>query len=61
MGELGTTLLVIPAGYETLSLKVYTIMHYGVGKLTSALSVILILVTLVPVIFVGFFFKRRTP
>jgi iron(III) transport system permease protein len=49
MGELAAALLVMPAGCETLSIKIYTLMHYGVGRITSALSVILILVTLLPV------------
>lgn len=43
MGEVGMTLLVIPPGLETLSIKIYNLLHYGVGQLTSALCVILIL------------------
>lgn len=46
MGELGATLLLIPAGLGTLSLKIYTLMHYGAGPLVAALSVILILASL---------------
>jgi iron(III) transport system permease protein len=46
MGELGATLLVIPPGAGTLSLKIYTLMHYGAGPLVAALSIILILVSL---------------
>lgn len=42
MGELGTTLLVIPPGLGTLSLKIYTLMHYGSGPLVAALAIILI-------------------
>ncbi len=42
MGELGATLLVIPPGYGTVSLKIYTLMHYGAGPLVAALAVLLI-------------------
>lgn len=59
MGELSTTLLIIPAGSETLASKIFTLMHYGVGKLTSALCVILIFVTVVPVALLGFLFRKR--
>ncbi len=58
MSELATTLLVIPAGFETLSIKIYTLMHYGVGRLTSALCIILVLVTIIPVLFLGWIFKK---
>lgn len=41
-GELGATLLVIPPGYGTVSLKIYSLMHYGAGPLVAALALILI-------------------
>lgn len=46
-GELGATLLVIPPGSGTLSLKIYTLMHYGAGPLVAALALILIAVNLI--------------
>ncbi|WP_028579023.1 ABC transporter permease [Desulfogranum japonicum] len=46
MGELGATLLVIPPGLSTASLKIYTLMHYGAGSLVAALSLILMFTTL---------------
>jgi iron(III) transport system permease protein len=46
MGELGATLLVIPPGEGTVSLKIYTLMHYGAGPLVAALAIILIAVNL---------------
>ncbi|MBF0479033.1 MAG: iron ABC transporter permease [Candidatus Omnitrophica bacterium] len=52
MGELGMTLLVVPPGYETLGNKIYTLLHYGVGKFTAALSVVQIVVTIIPVILI---------
>jgi len=42
MGELGTTLLVIPPGKGSISLKIYTLMHYGANKIVAALALILI-------------------
>ena len=41
-GELGATLLVIPPGMNTLSLKIYTIMHYGAGPMVAATALILV-------------------
>ncbi|MFA5088579.1 MAG: iron ABC transporter permease [Candidatus Omnitrophota bacterium] len=58
MGECAATLLVVPAGVELLANKIYTLMHYGVGKLTSALCVILIFCTMIPILFVGWLFRK---
>lgn len=46
-GELGTTLLIIPPGMETISVKIYNLMHYGAEQTVAALSLILILTILV--------------
>jgi iron(III) transport system permease protein len=45
-GELGTTLLVIPPGRETIVIKIYNLMHYGAEQLVAALCVILIAIIL---------------
>jgi iron(III) transport system permease protein len=42
LGELGTTLLVIPPGRETISIKIYNLMHYGADQLVAALCLILV-------------------
>ena len=34
-GDLGTTLLIIPPGRETIPIKIYNLMHYGAEKLGS--------------------------
>lgn len=39
-GELGTTLLIIPPGSETLPVKLYNLMHYGAEQMVSALCLI---------------------
>jgi iron(III) transport system permease protein len=46
VGELGTTLLVIPPGRETIVIKIYNLMHYGAEQMVAALCVILIVITL---------------
>ncbi|MBU4234467.1 MAG: iron ABC transporter permease [Proteobacteria bacterium] len=48
LGELGSTLLIIPPGMETLSLRIYNLLHYGAHEIVAALSVILLSLTLVP-------------
>ena len=42
MNELGVTLLVIPPGLGSISLKIYTLMHYGANKIVAALALMLI-------------------
>jgi iron(III) transport system permease protein len=46
VGELGTTLLVIPPGRETIVIKIYNLMHYGAEQMVAALCVILIVIIL---------------
>ena len=45
-GELGTTLLVIPPGIETVPIKIYNLMHYGAEQMVAALCLILIIIIL---------------
>jgi iron(III) transport system permease protein len=59
LGELGTTLLVIPPGEATLPIKIYNIMHYGASKLVAALSIILIIASLLTILFVSAIFSLR--
>jgi iron(III) transport system permease protein len=49
MGDLGTTMLVVPPGKETLSIRIYTLMHYGAGNLVACLCLILVCMTLLSV------------
>ncbi len=39
--ELAGTLLVVPPGYETLSVRIYSLYHYGASDLVAALSLLL--------------------
>jgi iron(III) transport system permease protein len=50
MRELGATLLIVPPGKATLSVRIYSLMHYGAGNLVAALCIILIVISLVPVV-----------
>lgn len=48
LGDLGVTLLVIPPGWETLSLRIYNLMHYGANDVVSALCIILVALSALP-------------
>ncbi|HDH41575.1 MAG TPA: iron ABC transporter permease [Candidatus Altiarchaeales archaeon] len=48
--ELSVTLLVSPAGFQTLPVRIYTLMHYGAPEMVSSLSLILIFLIITPVI-----------
>jgi len=52
-GDLGTTLLVIPPGRETIPIKIYNLMHYGAEQMVAALSLLLVGTIL---FFAGLFF-----
>ncbi len=59
LGELGTTLLVIPPGQATLPIKIYNIMHYGASKLVAALCIILVMASLLTILAVSVIFSLR--
>lgn len=42
LGELGTTLLVIPPGRETIPIRIYNLMHYGAEQTVAALCLIVV-------------------
>jgi iron(III) transport system permease protein len=46
MNELGATLLVIPPGYGTLSLKIYNLMHYGANQMVAGMALLLVVINL---------------
>ncbi|MDR4509824.1 MAG: iron ABC transporter permease [Candidatus Brocadiaceae bacterium] len=64
IGELGTTILVYPPGHETLPIALFTVMANSPEDIVSALTVILIFMTLLPVgiFFMAskYFFSRKT-
>src|SRR3990167_4271959 len=49
VGELGTTILVYPPGHETLPIALFTVMANSPTDIVSALSIIIVVMTLLPV------------
>jgi len=49
IGELGTTILVYPPGHETLPIALFTVMANSPTDVVSALSIIIVVMTLLPV------------
>ena len=47
VGDLGTTLLIMPPGKTTLPVKIYNLMHYGAEQMVAALCLVLIGIILV--------------
>jgi iron(III) transport system permease protein len=43
--ELAGTLLVVPPGMETLSVRIYSLYHYGAGQLVAALALFLVVLS----------------
>ena len=56
LGDLGTTLLVIPPGRETVPIKIYNLLHYGADQMVAALCLILLatILALAALFFVGY-------
>lgn len=42
LGELGTSLLLMPPGSETMTLRLFNILHYGAHDVVSALSLVVV-------------------
>lgn len=59
MRELGSTLLIIPPGRETLPIKIYNLMHYGASKLVASLSIILLCLTILPILLLRYVKIRK--
>lgn len=49
IGELGTTILVYPPGHETLPIALFTIMANSPMNIVSALAVVIVVMTLLPI------------
>lgn len=46
-GELGATLIVVPPGYSTLTMRIYNFMHYGSSELIAGLCLSLLGISMV--------------
>ena len=58
LGELGTTILVYPAGTSVMGIKLYTIMANAPQGLSSAMSLVIVAVTFLALGVFGFIYKR---
>ena len=56
-GELGTTVLIMPPGRETIPIKIFNLIHYGAYEIVSALCLIFILIILGMSVFLFFVLK----
>jgi iron(III) transport system permease protein len=56
-GELGASVLVVPPGTTTLSVRIFTLLHYGADEMVAALCLFLISCIVVP--FLLYFGARR--
>ena len=58
IGNLGTSLLVVAPGRATLPITIYNYMHYGAEETVFALSLILILFILLPLLLLLFGYRK---
>ena len=47
LGELDSAIMVYPPGFETISLRIYSLLHYGANEMVNALSVIQVIMILI--------------
>lgn len=46
MGEFGVTLLIIPPGYQTLTIKIYNYLHYGASDVVAVLCLFIVVIVI---------------
>lgn len=59
IGEVGITMMTIPPGFNTITIKLYNYLHYGASETVAALSVCMIVITVVPTLFIFKWIKRK--
>ncbi len=47
LGELGATLMVVPAGQSTLTIRIYNFLHYGASQTVASLCLSITLLVLI--------------
>jgi iron(III) transport system permease protein len=57
--DTGITMLVYPAGHETLPVRIFTLMANGSDRLIAALCVLMLLATLLPLGLGGLWWQRQ--
>jgi len=58
IGELGATLLVIPPGYSTLTIRLYNYLHYGSSESVATLGLLMTVIFLI-IVLTGFILIQR--
>ena len=59
LSELSSTILLIPAGEETIIVKTYNLMHYGDFSSVAFLSLMQISLILISMSSIGFLLRRQ--
>lgn len=57
LGELGATLIIAPPGNATLTMRIYTLLHYGATEMVAGLCLMMLLVSLISGLFILYFFS----
>ncbi len=57
--EIGATLLVVPPGMTTLSIKIYNYLHYGATDFVNALCLTILSTAILAAIILSFLWKKR--
>lgn len=60
LGELGATLMVMPAGDATLTMRIYNYLHYGASDIVAGLSLLMTIMTAIAGIVVFYIIERWT-
>jgi iron(III) transport system permease protein len=53
LGELDSAIMIFPPGFETIPLRIYSLLHYGANEMVYALSLIQVLIIIIMLI-IGF-------
>jgi iron(III) transport system permease protein len=59
MGEVGLTLMTVPPGFNTVTIKLYNYLHYGASETVAALSACMMLLTVIPTLVSIKWLKRK--
>jgi iron(III) transport system permease protein len=57
--ELGATILTVPAGKSTLTMRIYTLMHYGATEMVTGLGLMMLLIPLLTGVLILLFIKQQ--
>jgi len=58
VGELSASILVCPAGFNTITTRMFSLMHYGMNQLVAALAIMLVVCILAPLMVLAVAMRR---